>query len=216
MTTEEQIIEQIKQQKLLPLFYHADETICVETVKALYAAGIRAAEFTNRGAAALHNFKALVEERNRSMKDLLLAAGTIRSSRQANDFIDAGADFLISPVFDAGVCDAAYSNKTLWIPGCATPTEIHVAEEAGCKLIKIFPGNQLGPSFIKSIKEIFPNIYFMATGGVEPTGENLHAWFAAGVCAVGMGGHLISKERQDNKDFAGITKRVIQVLDILR
>lgn len=216
MTTEERIIEQIKQQKLLPLFYHADETVSVDTLKALYAAGILAAEFTNRGPAALHNFKALVQERNRSMKDLLLAVGTIRSSRQANDFIDAGADFLISPVFDGGVCDAAYSNKTLWIPGCATPTEIHVAEQAGCKLIKLFPGKLLGPSFVKSVKEIFPNIDFMPTGGVEPTSENLHAWFAAGACAVGMGGQLISKERQDNKDYSGITKRVIQVLDILR
>ncbi|MFZ1527980.1 MAG: bifunctional 4-hydroxy-2-oxoglutarate aldolase/2-dehydro-3-deoxy-phosphogluconate aldolase [Ferruginibacter sp.] len=216
MTTEEQIIEQIKQQKLLPLFYHADERVCVETVKALYAAGIRSVEFTNRGDAALKNFKTIVAERNQGMKDLLLATGTIRNSRQANDFMDAGADFLISPVFDAGVCDAAYSNKILWIPGCATPTEIHVAEQAGCKLIKLFPGSLLGPSFVKSIKEIFPNINFMPTGGVEPTGENLNAWFAAGVCAVGMGGHLISKERQDNKDYSGITKRVKQVLDMLK
>lgn len=111
MNPNEIIIQRLKQQKLLPLFYHSDKTVCIGVMNALYAAGIRIIEFTNRGEAALQNFKALVECRNESMKDLLLAIGTIRTAEQAQSFIEAGADFLVSPVFDSAVCAVADSHK---------------------------------------------------------------------------------------------------------
>jgi len=215
MDRNETIIHRLKDQKLLPLFYHADPAVCIGVTKALYAAGIRVIEFTNRGDAALNNFKALVAERNKDMKDLLLAVGTIRTAEQANRFMDAGADLLISPVFDAGISDAAYINKILWIPGCMTPTEIHVAANAGYKLVKLFPGNVLGPSFVTGIKELFPGIDFMPTGGVEPTKENLGAWFAAGVCAVGMGSKLVSKSLIEAKDYKTIEKTTKELLAII-
>jgi len=215
MKNKENIVLRIKQQKLLPLFYHGDVTVCIEVMKALYAAGIRLVEFTNRGEAALQNFKALVAARNESMKDLLLAAGTIRTAKQANDFIDAGADFLISPVFDLEISNTANRNGTLLIPGCMTPTEIHAAENAGHKLIKLFPGNLLTPAFVNSIKKLFPAVDFIPTGGVEVKKENLEAWFAAGVCAVGMGSTLISKKLLDTKDYAAIesdTRRAFSLI----
>ena len=215
MDNNEIIIRQIKQQKILPLFYHGDKEVCLEVTKALYAAGIRAVEFTNRGEKALANFKALVNAKNGYMKDLVLAAGTIRTAEQANRFIEAGVDFLISPVFDTDVYDAAYINKILWVPGCMTPTEIHIAENAGCRLVKLYPGNVLGPSFVSGIKELFPEIDFMPTGGVELSKENLEAWFASGVCAVGMGGKLISKKLLELKDYAAIEKNTREVLKII-
>lgn len=215
MDSHEIIINKLKQQGLLPLFYHSDAAVCLEVTKALYAAGIRAIEFTNRGNAAFANFKTLVAARNTTMPDLLLAVGTIRTAEQANRFIEAGADFLISPVFDADVCDAAYINKILWIPGCMTPTEIHVAENAGCRLIKLFPGNVLGPSFVSGIKELFPNVDFMPTGGVEPTEENIEAWFNAGVCAVGMGSKLISKSVLEAKEYNKIESKTKELLSII-
>ena len=219
MDKQQEIIEQLKQQKMLPLFYHPDLTVCIEVTKALYAAGIRAIEFTNRGEAALVNFKAMLKVRNSEMKDLLLAVGTIRNAQQANQFIEAGADFLISPVFDADVYDAAYINKILWIPGCMTPTEIHSANTAGCQLVKLFPGNVLGPSFVSGIKELFPGMDFMPTGGVETSVENLQAWFDAGVCAVGMGSKLISKQLLETKDYTSIesaTRNVLQIIAALK
>lgn len=215
MDHNETIIQQLRQQKLLPLFYNSDTNVCLEVTKALYAAGIRSIEFTNRGDAAMQNFTALVAERNKSMKDLVLAVGTIRTADQASKFIEAGADFLISPVFDADVCDAAYINKILWIPGCMTPTEIHVAENAGCKLVKLFPGNVLGPSFVSGIKELFPKMDFMPTGGVEVNKENLEAWFASGVCAVGMGSKLISKKLMESKDYTTIEKETRRALELI-
>lgn len=216
MNNNETIVQQIKEQGLLPLFYHAEEKTCLQVTAALYAAGVRTIEFTNRGDAALANFRALVKERDQSMPGLVLAVGTIRTADQCNRFIDAGADLLISPVFDADVCDAAYISKTLWIPGCMTPTEIHAAELAGCRFIKLFPGNVLGPSFVSGIRDLFPGIDFMPTGGVEPVKENIAVWFAAGVSAVGMGSKLITRQMLDTGDITTLTNSTRELLDIIK
>ena len=211
----EEVVLQLKEQGVLPLFYHADLQVCLDVVKALYSAGIRAIEYTNRGEAAYENFKALVAERNENMKDLLLAIGTIRTAEQATKFINAGADFLISPVFDAGVCDIAYMNKVLWIPGCMTPTEIHVAENAGCQMVKLFPGNILGPAFVSGIKELFPAMDFMPTGGVEVSKENISEWFKAGVSAVGLGSNLISKDVLEKRNYTSLSTLTKEALSII-
>lgn len=215
MDKSQTLIQQLKDQAVLPLFFHYESEVCLGVMRSLYDAGIRSLEFTNRGKSALDNFKALVAERDKNMKDLYLAVGTIRTADQANQFMDAGADYLISPVFDAAICDAAYMNKVLWIPGCMTPTEIHVAENAGCTLVKLFPGNVLGPDFVAAINTLFPNVDFMPTGGVEPEKENLEEWFAAGVCAVGMGSRLVSKKILEEKDYKGLRKKTKKLLDII-
>lgn len=216
MEYQEQIIEQVKQQGVLPLFYHADPEVCLNITRTLYDAGIRVIEFTNRGAQALENFKLLVQTRNQQWPGLQLAVGTIRTAEQATKFIEAGADFLISPVFDADVCDVAYLHKKLWIPGCMTPTEVHVAENAGCKLVKLFPGNVLGPDFVSAIRELFPDMSFMPTGGVDVSRENIGSWLDAGVCAVGLGSKLISKKRIADKDYEGIGQATKEALAIIQ
>jgi 2-dehydro-3-deoxyphosphogluconate aldolase/(4S)-4-hydroxy-2-oxoglutarate aldolase len=216
MEREDILIQQIQKLRILPLFYHADKATCVETAKALYAGGVRAIEFTNRGENALENFKALVSEKKNSMPELLLGIGTIKTADAANNFIEAGADFLISPVFDATVADAAYMNKILWIPGCMTPTEIHVAQNAGCKMVKLFPGNVLQPGFVSGVKELFPDMLFVATGGVEPTKENLSSWFKSGVAAVGMGSKLITKELLEEKNYKGLTQQTSLLLELMK
>jgi 2-dehydro-3-deoxyphosphogluconate aldolase / (4S)-4-hydroxy-2-oxoglutarate aldolase len=218
MNQQEFILHRIKQQKLMPLFYHGDQQVCLNVVQALYKAGIRCIEFTNRGKEALSNFKALIAARRESMPDLFLAVGTIRTVQQADDFIEAGADFLISPVFDTAICNLAQSKNILWIPGCMTPTEIHVAEHAGCTFVKLFPGNLLGPAFVSGIKVLFPQVSFMPTGGVETNAENLQAWFDAGVSAVGMGSNLITKKLIEEKNFNAIennTREVLETINVL-
>lgn len=211
----ELIIQQIKKQGLLPLFYHHDAGICLSVIRALHEAGVRCIEFTNRGEHSLPNFKKMIQCRNAEMKDLLLAVGTIKTAEHARQFIDAGADFLISPFFDAAVHDEAYMQKVFWIPGCATPTEIHVAEQAGCSMIKLFPGNTLGASFVEAVKPLFPGIDFIVTGGVDITEENIRTWFKAGVCGVGIGSKLISKEIVDNNDVEKLKQNTKKVLDII-
>jgi 2-dehydro-3-deoxyphosphogluconate aldolase / (4S)-4-hydroxy-2-oxoglutarate aldolase len=216
MSQQEIIINQVKQQKLMPLFYHSDIQVCLGVVQALYKAGIRCIEFTNRGEAAMANFKALIAARKESMPDLFLAVGTIRTVEQANDFMEAGADFLISPVFDAAICKLAQTKNIWWIPGCMTPTEIHVAEHAGCNFVKLFPGNLLGPGFVSGIKVLFPQVSFMPTGGVEPNIENLQAWFNAGVSAVGMGSTLITKKLIEERNFSAIENNTRKVLETIK
>lgn len=216
MEREEQIIHQIKQQGLLPLFYHDDAKVCLDIVTALYDGGSRCVEFTNRGPQALKNFSGLVAERDRSMKDLILATGTIKTADAAKQFIDAGADLLISPFFDHAVCDESYLQKICWIPGCMTPSEIHVAEQAGCKMIKLFPGNTLQPGFIEAILPLFPGLDFVVTGGVDATADSMDAWFKAGVAGVGLGSKLISKELVQKKDFDGLKTRTKEIISIIQ
>jgi 2-dehydro-3-deoxyphosphogluconate aldolase/(4S)-4-hydroxy-2-oxoglutarate aldolase len=216
MYSEDFVRAAIKEQGMLPLFYHDDTETCISLVNALYGAGVRCIEFTNRGPQAFQNFEALVKDRDSRMPGLLLGVGTIRTAEEANRFINAGADFLVSPIFDAGVCDAAYIAKVLWIPGCLTPTEIHVAQQAGCNLIKLFPGNLLKPSFVEAIKPLFRGIDFVVTGGVDTTEENISSWFKAGVAGVGMGSKMISKQVMEEKDWDSLKTETLKVMEIIK
>ena len=215
MSKSKQIAEAIIAQGMLPLYFNADETVSVEILKAVYRAGIKAVEYTNRGEAALSNFKKLVEARNAEMHGMLLGVGTIKNLPTAKDYLTAGADFLVSPGFVKEVADYAVANNIFYAPGCMTPTEIIAAENSGITFIKLFPGNMLGPEFLSVIKDIFPKLLFMPTGGVDITKENIEAWFKAGVCAVGMGSKLISKKLMEAKDYSMIEKMTKEVLELI-
>lgn len=215
MKNQQDILNQIQQQKMLPLWFHKDATVSVEVLKALYAAGIKAVEYTNRGAEAVENFKALRKVVNESMPGMLLGIGTVKTVEDAQKFISAGADFIISPVVFPPVAKLVQDAGLLWIPGCLTPTEVFTAEMNGAKMVKIFPGSVVGPSYIAAIKELFPGLLFMPTGGVDTTAENIKEWFDAGVVAVGMGSKLISKSVLQNQEYAKLTAQTKGVLEIL-
>lgn len=196
---------------IIPLFYEEQAQVAEEVVKALYNGGVRTIEFTNRGANALPVFKKLQTLKS-TLPGLLLGIGTIKTAEDAKNYIDAGADFLISPVFDASVADIAYLNKILWIPGCMTPTEIHMAQSAGCNIIKLFPGNILGAGFIEAIQPLFSGIHFLVTGGVEATSDNIAMWLKAGAAGVGLGSKLITKQVLAEKNYLQLTKTTQQLL----
>ena len=212
----QQTIDAIIQQGMLPLYFNADETVSVEILRAIFRAGIKAVEYTNRGEAALSNFKKLVEIRNAEMSGMLLGVGTIKNLEQAEAYIAAGADFMVSPGYVKEVADKANSINMFYAPGCMTPSEIIAAENNGIQFIKLFPGNMLGPDFLSSIKEIFPKLLFMPTGGVDTTRENIEGWFKAGVCAVGMGSKLISKKLMEAKDYQTIESSTREVLSLIQ
>jgi 2-dehydro-3-deoxyphosphogluconate aldolase/(4S)-4-hydroxy-2-oxoglutarate aldolase len=219
MSAIQKISNAIVQQGILPLYFHSDENVTIEVLRAIYRAGIRAVEYTSRGETALPNFTKMVEVRNAEMPDLLLGIGTIKNLQQAQDFYTVGADFFISPGFVKEVADFLKSKEVLYSPGCMTPTEIIVAENAGIHFIKLFPGNMLGPDFLSGIKDIFPKLLFMPTGGVDTTSDNISAWFRAGVSAVGMGSKLISKKLMEDKDYATIeseTKKLLAVIQAIK
>jgi 2-dehydro-3-deoxyphosphogluconate aldolase/(4S)-4-hydroxy-2-oxoglutarate aldolase len=201
---------------MLPLYFNADETVSVEILRALYRSNVKAVEYTNRGEAALSNFKTLVAIRNAEMPGLLLGIGTIKNLAQAGDYLEAGADFLVSPGYIPEVAAYCVSHDIFFGPGCMTPTDIIAAENAGIKFIKLFPGNLLGPEFMSSIKEIFPKLVFMPTGGVDTTKESIEGWFKAGVSAVGMGSKLVSKKLMETRDYAAIEQSAAAVLSLIK
>jgi 2-dehydro-3-deoxyphosphogluconate aldolase/(4S)-4-hydroxy-2-oxoglutarate aldolase len=212
----QQVTDAIRAQGILPLYYHADADVSREVLQAIYRAGIRAVEYTNRGEAALRNFSQLIALRDETMKDLLLGVGTIKSLSDAEQYVQAGADFLVSPGFVQAVADYAATKGMFYAPGCMTPSEIIAAENSGLRFIKLFPGNLLGPEFLSGIRDIFPKLLFMPTGGVDTTRENISGWFGAGVCAVGMGSKLISKKLMEARDYATMENDTRQVLALIQ
>lgn len=209
-------LARIKNDGILPLFYHDDPNVCIAACRALHEAGIAAVEFTNRGANAVNNFKMLIAERDASMPGLLLGIGTVATAKQATTFISAGADFLVSPFFDEGVSKVAADAGIVWIPGCMTPREVHIARQAGWGMVKLFPGNVLGTGFVEAIRPLFRDMEFIVTGGVETEEANIAAWFKSGVSAVGMGSKLITPAMLVNGEFGALTAAASQTLATIK
>ncbi|MDR1517287.1 MAG: bifunctional 4-hydroxy-2-oxoglutarate aldolase/2-dehydro-3-deoxy-phosphogluconate aldolase [Dysgonamonadaceae bacterium] len=210
------VTETIVGQGMLPLYFNTDEYVSVEVLRALRRAGVKAIEYTNRGEAALNNFKKLVEIRNAEMPEMLLGVGTVKNRTDTASYLASGADFFVSPGFVPEIAKFATENDIFYAPGCMTPSEIIAAENAGIGFIKLFPGDLLGAKFLSSIKDIFPKLLFMPTGGVDTTRENIEAWFKAGVCAVGMGSKLISKPLMAEKNYAEIERKTKEVFAIIK
>jgi 2-dehydro-3-deoxyphosphogluconate aldolase/(4S)-4-hydroxy-2-oxoglutarate aldolase len=214
MKEENELINRLSQQAILPLFFHQDKNVCSEIIRALYRAGVRLVEFTNRGQEALENFRHMKSVRDAEMRDLLLGAGTIKTAAQASAFADAGADFIISPGLSEEVGRICGERKLPWTPGCMTPSEIMKAEQLGALLIKLFPGSLLGAGFVQAIKELFPGLKFIPTGGVTIEEKNLSEWFASGVIAVGAGSTLIDKKALAAGDYQKIQMATASALQL--
>jgi 2-dehydro-3-deoxyphosphogluconate aldolase/(4S)-4-hydroxy-2-oxoglutarate aldolase len=216
MNDKKVILQSILAQGILPLFYWESPSVCLEVIRTLYRAGVRAVEYTNRGTAAFDNFSMLKKTLARESPDLYLGIGTIKSKAEAEAFIAAGADFIVAPIINPEVGEVAAKAGLLWIPGCMTPSEIFKAQEQKAAVIKIFPANILGPEFVSSIKELFQGQLFIPTGGVEIEENNIRSWIKAGVCAVGLGSRLISKEILLNENYELLYEKTVAALSIAR
>ena len=216
MNDKKVILQSILGQGILPLFYWESPAVCLKVMQTLYKAGVRAVEYTNRGVAALDNFTMLKKVLSVEAPDLYLGIGTVKSKKEAEDFVAAGADFLVSPIVNPEVAAVAERAGLLWIPGCMTPTEIFMAQQHKAALIKIFPANILGPEFVSSIRELFQDQLFIPTGGVEIDENNIRAWVKAGVSAVGLGSKLISKDVLKNENYDLLYENTLLALKIAR
>lgn len=216
MDKKAELLKLIPEQGILPLYFNKDTQVSIDLLRALYKAGIKTVEYTNRGEAALNNFREMKKVCEAELKGMYLGVGTIKNAASAQAFIDAGADYIISPGLVEDAAAVADKNNMLWVPGCMTPTEIIRAENLGAKFVKLFPGNILGPTFLSGIKALFPDLLFMPTGGVDTTKENISGWFKAGVCAVGMGSNLVSKDIMENRDYELLTQKTIQTIELVK
>ncbi len=211
--SKEHIINEIQRAGIIPAFYHADIEIAKSVIESCYKGGLRVFEFTNRGENAYHVFLELTKFVEK-LPDLILGIGTIMNSLDAEKFIEAGARFVVSPILKIEIAPVCKKQNKPWIPGAATLTEIVTAKEAGADIIKIFPGSVLGPKFVSAILPVVPGLKLMPTGGVEPTEENLKAWFDAGVFCTGMGSHLFPKKIVEEKNWSELENNIKQVLKI--
>ncbi|MEO7990320.1 MAG: bifunctional 4-hydroxy-2-oxoglutarate aldolase/2-dehydro-3-deoxy-phosphogluconate aldolase [Chryseolinea sp.] len=213
--TKEQILDTMKGTGLVPLFTHDDPIAATQVLEAAYRGGVRAFEFTNRRKNSFEVFTALVEVAKK-YPDLMLGIGTIMDGATTKKFIDAGAHFIISPILKLEMAEVCHAYNALWIPGCATLTEIVTAKENGAGVIKIFPGSVLGPGFVSSIMPVVPDLKLMITGGVEPNEKSLSSWFNAGAMCVGLGSQLFTKEIIENKDWSLLEANIASALQIIK
>ncbi|MDQ1096062.1 MULTISPECIES: bifunctional 4-hydroxy-2-oxoglutarate aldolase/2-dehydro-3-deoxy-phosphogluconate aldolase [Chryseobacterium] len=205
------VIQQIKNQKIVPLFYNESFEVSENIIKALYKVGIRAIEYTNRGSQALENFTRLKEISAVEFPELLLGIGTVKNTKELDDYADVKADFIITPVISEELVKKASERNILLIPGCFTPSDVNVAFQNGLTMVKIFPADALGKNYIKSIRPVFPGMNFMPTGGVHADAEDINEWFKGGAAAVGLGSSLIQA------DFSAeqLTEKVKDLLEQL-
>lgn len=190
-----QVLDAIVSTGMVPVYYNKDIEIAKQVVKACYKGGVRAFEFTNRGDFAHEVFAELIKFAAKECPELVLGVGSIVDAGTASLYLQLGANFIVGPLFNPEIAKVCNRRLVPYTPGCGSVSEIGFAQEVGCDLCKIFPaGNVGGPSFVKNIKAPMPWSMIMATGAVEPTEENLSAWFKAGVTCVGMGSKLFPKE----------------------
>ncbi len=201
--------------KMVPVFYHKDVEIAKQVVKACYDGGVRTFEFTNRGDYAHEVFEAVRKYATQACPDLALGVGSVVDAPTASLFIQLGADFVVGPLFNPDVAKVCNRRGVPYTPGCGSVSEVGFAQECGCDLIKVFPGDVLGPKFVKGLLAPMPWSKLMVTGGVEPTSENLTAWFKAGVFCVGMGSKLFPKDRIEAQDWNYITEKCKEVLRLI-
>ncbi|WP_228852573.1 bifunctional 4-hydroxy-2-oxoglutarate aldolase/2-dehydro-3-deoxy-phosphogluconate aldolase [Aegicerativicinus sediminis] len=206
----------MKENGMVPLFFHPDVDLGKEVLKACYDGGARLIEFTSRGDFAFEVFGELNKYAIKELPGMIMGVGSVTDAAAASLYMQLGANFIVTPVLREDIAIVCNRRKVLWSPGCGTLTEIARAEELGCEIVKLFPGDIYGPQFVKGIKGPCPWTSVMPTGGVSPTEENLKAWFDAGVTCVGMGSQLISKDILANKDYDGLTKKVKEALEIIK
>ncbi|WP_445458134.1 bifunctional 4-hydroxy-2-oxoglutarate aldolase/2-dehydro-3-deoxy-phosphogluconate aldolase [Flavobacterium sp. HNIBRBA15423] len=211
-----EVIQKMKETGLVPLFYNADVELCKNIVKACYNGGARLFEFTTRGDFAHEVFANLIKHTTKELPEMILGVGSITDAAAASLYMQMGANFIVTPVLREDIAVVCNRRKVLWSPGCGSLTEITKAEELGCEIVKLFPGDSYGPKFVKGVLAPQPWTSIMPTGGVSPTEESLKSWFEAGVTCVGMGSQLISKEIIENKDFDKLTTQVKFALDTIK
>lgn len=211
-----EVVQKMKETGLVPLFYHPDVEVCKNVVKACYEGGARLFEFTARGDFTYEVFQELIKFSIKEMPEMILGVGSITDAAAASFYMQMGANFIVTPIFREDIAIVCNRRKVLWSPGCGSLTEIATAEQMGCEVVKLFPGEVYGSQFVKGVLAPQPWTSIMPTGGVSPTEESLKSWFDAGVICVGMGSKLISSSIIDNQNYAQLTADTRSALNIIK
>lgn len=209
------VLNKIGTTGMVPVFYHPDIEITKQVIKACYEGGVRAFEFTNRGDFAHEVFAEVMKYTAVTCPELALGVGSVVDAATASLYIQLGACFVVSPLFNPDIAKVCNRRLIPYTPGCGSVSEVGFAQEMGCDLCKIFPGDVLGPKLVKGMLAPMPWSKLMVTGGVEPIAENLTSWFKAGVFCVGMGSKLFPSEEIADGHWAVITDKCHEVLECI-
>ena len=201
------VVEQVQELGVVAVIRIKDPAKLRAVVDALVEGGVRALEVTMTVPGAV----GLIRELAPTMPTgFLLGAGTVTSAETARAVIDAGATYVVSPVFQPAVIAACHERDVAAMPGCFSPTEIFSAHELGADIIKVFPATSLGPQFIKDVRAPLPQVKLMPTGGVSL--DNAHDWIRAGAVAVGIGSALLDAKAIEEGRFDAITANARRVV----
>lgn len=187
-------LEEIRKGKIISVIRAENAEECHEIIRAVVSAGIRIIEITMTVPNAIK-----IIEKIREMyenEDIIIGAGTVNDEITTVQCISAGAEFIVSPIFDRKSGKICNSKDILYIPGAFTPNEVFNCMKEGFKLIKIFPASWIGPDKLKELKGPFPQIELLPTGGV--TVENIKEWFSGGAFAVAVGSAITKYAKDKN------------------
>ena len=211
-----QVMTAMAQTGMVPVFYHNDVEVAKQCVKACYEGGVRAFEFTNRGEFAHEIFGELVKFAAKECPEMIMGIGSIVDPATAALYLQLGANFVVGPLFNPEVAKICNRRLVPYSPGCGSVSEVGFAQEAGCDICKVFPGDVLGTNFVKGLKAPMPWSNLMVTGGVKPEEANLKGWFSAGVTCVGMGSNLFPAEVLKAKEWSKITQICKETFEIIK
>ena len=211
-----QVANTMEKTGLIPLFYTDNIELGKHVITACYRGGARLFEFTSRGDFAHEVFAELNKFVCKEFPEMIMGVGSVTDPGEVSLYMQLGANFIVTPVLREDVAIACNRRKVLWSAGCGSLTEIARAEELGCEIVKLFPGDIYGPGFVKAIKDPCPWTSIMVTGGVSPTEDSLKSWFDAGTTCVGMGSKLISKEILESNDFNALEANIKNALNIIQ
>lgn len=187
---------------------HPDKLIKI--IEAIYEGGIKCIEITMTVPNALNM---ITQVRKSVSSEILVGVGSVLDSDTAQKAIDAGAKFVVSPIYNNEILSISHKNNVPVMPGCFTPTEIFNAQKAGADIIKVFPADVLGMRFFKSIKAPMPNLKIMPTGGV--TLDNAGDWIKSGACAVGIGSALLDEKAIEDSNYSKLTENAKRIINSL-
>ena len=181
----------------------------LDVARALLAGGVDCIEITMTTPNALE----VISTCRKTLGDAFVGVGSVLEPETARKAIDAGAQFVVSPIFNPKVVEAAHQHDCPCVPGAFTPTEIHRATEAGADMVKVFPAGMFGPKFFKAVLAPMPHLKLTPTGGV--TLDTAAAWIAAGAQTLGIGSSLVTKSALASGNFREITdlaSRYVQIV----
>jgi len=211
------VLTAMMDQGVIPVFYHPDAEVCKKVIQACADGGAPCIEFTNRGDFASHVFYEVTKHFAEADPRVIMGVGSIVDAPTAGIYIANGAKFIVGPILNADVAKVCNRRKIPYSPGCGSASEISYAEELGCEIVKVFPGSSVGgPDFIKAVLGPMPWTRIMPTGGVDPDEASVTKWFGAGIVAAGMGAKLITPELLDAGDYAGITAKVRETVELIK